>query len=249
MGKRIRLAAASSGRPGETVTRLEISKTGVTWLLVVCVVVLHLLNIPVLIFRYVWQVEWARQYIMFFGVSGEGKLPTFYSGVTLFAAAVLLGLIAAHERLRAGRFQLHWAALAVIFTLMSMDETVAIHELSTGTLRRYLGITGGLLYSAWVIPAMVFLAFMAFAYFRFLLALPARSRVLFVVAGTIYVGGALVMEMFDSAYAAAYGHNLTYGVLATLEEVGEMSGIVVFLYGLMDHLERTAPESHIRFVD
>lgn len=225
-------------------TRIEISKYGVTRAVAATVVVLQILNIPAVAFKYVWPWEGARHYIAFFGVAGEGKLPTFYSGVTLLAAAVLLGVIAAHARVHGG-FRLHWAGLGGIFALMAMDEMVAIHELSSNVLRSFFGITGGPLYHAWVIPAMAFLVFMAIAYVRFLAALPARSRALFVTAGVIYVGGALGMEMAGSAYIAAHGENLAYGALATTEEVLEMSGIAVFLYGLMDHLERHAPESRI----
>lgn len=228
-------------------SRIEISKNGVTRALIAAVVALHLLNVPAVVFRYAWPWEGARHYIAFFSVAGEGKLPTFYSGVTLLAAAALLGLIAAHQQSRGG-FRLHWAGLGGIFALMAMDEMVVIHELSSGVLRSYFSITGGPLYHAWVMPALAFLAFLAIAYFRFVTALPARSRTLFVTAGVIYVGGALGMEMVGSAYNAAHGHDLAYGVISTVEEVLEMSGIVLFLYGLMDHLERYAPESRIRIV-
>lgn len=247
MSEQARPAAAGGESDGAT-PGFAISKPRTTRLLVATVAALHVLNIPAVLFRYVWPSDWARHYIAFFGVSGEGKLPTFYSGLTLLAAAALLGLIAAHERQRGGRFNRHWAALALIFILMAMDEMVSIHELSTGTLRLHLGITGGPLYHAWVVPAVVFLVFMAAAYFRFLLALPGRSRTLFLIAGALYVGGALGMEMAGGAYLAARGQDLTYGVLASLEEVLEMAGIVVFLYGLMDHLERHAPASRIRVV-
>ena len=228
-------------------SRIDISKGGITRALIASVIVLHLFNVPAVVFQYVWAWEGAKHYIAFFGVSGEGKLPTFYSGVTLLAAAALLGLISARAPAR-GAFRLHWAALGVIFALMSMDELVSIHELSSRTLRVLLGITDGPLYQAWVIPAMAFVAFMAVAYVRFLAELPRRSCVLFVAAGLIYVGGALGMEMVGSNYASAHGRDLAYGVIATLEEVGEMSGIVIFIYALMDHLERLAPESRIRFV-
>src|SRR5262249_27325830 len=154
------------------------------------VILIHVLNVPALLFQYVWPWEWSKHYIEFFGVSGEGKLSTFYSGVTMLVAAGLLGLIATRAPAR-GVFRAHWVALGVIFTLMAMDEMVQIHELSTRITREFFGISGGPLYHAWVIPAMVFLAFMAFAYVPFLLKLPRRSGVLFVVAGTVYVGGAL----------------------------------------------------------
>lgn len=248
MDQQIGSVAVQDRQPGETEPRIEISKVRVTQVLVAMVVVLHVLNIPAVGFKYLWPEywAWARHYVVLLSVSGEGKLPTLYSGLTMLAAAVLLGLIAAHERLRGRRFHSHWMWLGIVFALMAMDEMVAIHEMSSRPLREYLGIRSGPLYHAWVVPAMAFLAFMAVTYFRFLLALPARTRMLFVVAGAIYVGGALGMEMAGSAYAAAYGQDLVYGVLATLEEILEMSGMVLFLYGLMDHLEHYAPESRIR---
>ena len=226
---------------------VALSKSGITKALAAAVIVLHLLNVPAVLFQHVWMWEGAKHYIEFFGVSGEGKLPTYYSGSTMLFAAALLGFISVRAPAR-GLFRAHWAALGVIFALMAMDELVQIHELSTRTLRGFFGITGGPLYHAWVIPAMVFLIAMAVAYVPFLLKLPARSRALFVAAGTIYVGGALGMEMVGSAYAAEHGHDLAYGVIATLEELGEMAGMVVFIYALMDHLERLAPENRIRFV-
>jgi hypothetical protein len=236
--------SSSAEQPDSPVT---LSKSGITRALTATVILIHVLNVPAVLFQYVWAWGGAKHYIEFFGVSGEGKLPTFYSGVTMLAAAALLGLIAMRGPAR-GAFRAHWTALGVIFTLMAMDEMVQIHELSTRITRDFFGITGGPLYHAWVIPAMVFLVFMAVAYGRFLWKLPRRSSVLFVVAGFVYVGGALGMEMVDSAYLAAYGHDLGYGVLATLEEVGEMAGMVIFIYALMDHLERLAPESRIRIV-
>lgn len=226
---------------------VALSKGAITRALAAAVIGLHLLNVPAVLFQYVWHWEGAKHYIEFFGVAGEGKLPTYYSGLTMIIAAALLGLISLRAPAR-GPFRIRWAALGVIFTLMAMDEMVQVHELSTRTLRDFFGITGGPLYHAWVIPAMVFLVFMAVAYVPFLLRLPRRSGALFVAAGTIYISGVLGIEMVGSAYAAAHGHDLVYGVISTLEEVGEMAGMTVFIYALLDHLERLAPESRIRII-
>ncbi|HKU71813.1 MAG TPA: hypothetical protein VJQ51_13345, partial [Burkholderiales bacterium] len=84
---------------------INFSKGGATRFLIAAVIVLHLLNVPAVAFQYVWPWEGARHYIAFFSVSGEGKLPTFYSGVTLLIAAALLGLISAREPAR-GNFRL-----------------------------------------------------------------------------------------------------------------------------------------------
>jgi hypothetical protein len=228
---------------------LQVSKRQWTRLLVGCVVALHLLNIPAVLFRFVWPLPGTSYYVAFFGVSGEGKLPTFYSGLTLLAAAALLGLIWAHERRQHGPFRWHWAALAVIFLLMAMDEMLSLHEVATDVIRSRLHIEDGWFYNAWVIPAGVVLGLLSVTFFRFVVHLPARTRMLFLFAGGVFVSGAVGLEMAGGAYVSAHGYDLAYGALASVEEVLEMAGIVVMLYALMDHLERHAPQTLLRVVD
>jgi hypothetical protein len=247
-------ATAGPDPPGgeaaaQTPMLLQVSKRQWTRVLVGCVVGLHLLNIPAVLFRYVWPLPGTSYYVAFFGVSSEGKLPTFYSGLTLLAAAALLGLIWAHERRQHGPFRWHWAALAVIFVLLAMDEMLSIHEATTEVIRSRLHIVDGWFYNAWVIPAVVVLALAAVTFFRFVVHLPARTRVLFLIAGAVYISGAVVLEMAGGAYASIHGNDLAYGVLASAEEVLEMAGIVVMLFALMDHLERHAPQTLLRVVD
>jgi hypothetical protein len=60
---------------------------------------------------------------------------------------------------------------------------------------------------------------------------------LFILAGTIYVGGALGMEMVNARYADLYGFkNLTYQLMTAVEEFLEMSGIAIFIYALMSYV-------------
>jgi hypothetical protein len=235
--------------PSPTPILLQVSKRQWTRVLVGCVVVLHLLNIPAVLFRFVWPLPGTHYYVEFFGVSAEGKLPTFYSGLTLLAVAALLALIWAHERRRHGPLRWYWAALSLIFVVLAMDELLSIHEATTELIRSRLHIADGWFYNAWVIPAVVVLAFLALTFFRFLVRLPARTRTLFVLAGAVFVSGAVGFEMIGGAYASVNGDDLGYGVLASVEEVLEMSGIVVMLYALLDHLERQAPQTLFRVVD
>ena len=248
---RVAFALARERRRGEASTaQIAISKMAITRGLVATVLMLHVLNVPALVFSYVWpHLKWTRLYVTFFRVTSEGKIPTFYSGLTLIAAAMLLALIGMHERANGGRFYRHWIGLAAIFVLMAMDEMLCIHEMTARPLRELLGVTSGPLVRAWVIPAMIFLGFLGLAYFRFLVALAWRSRVLFVSAGAIFVVGAVGLEMVGGAYVSAYGaRDLDYGVIATLEELLEMAGMVLFLYALMDYAERYAPRNQIHII-
>ena len=56
------------------------------------------------------------------------------------------------------------------------------------------------------------------------------------MAGAVYVGGAIGMEMIGGFYQDVYGYDLTYVLLQTIEEVGEMLGIVIFIYALCYYL-------------
>ena len=221
---------------------LTISRTLVARILIGAVILLHTLNIPALVLRYLVDVPGSTAYPNFFSVSNEGRLPTFYSGVTLLVAALLLAVTATHERNRGGRFARHWFGLSLIFVFMAADELLAIHELSMVPLRRLFGITGGPLFFAWVIPAAAFLVLLAITYARFLMALPRPSMRSFLIAGVVYVGGALGMELVGSAYFTSHSNDMIYGVIATVEELGEMTGMAVFILALLDHLARIAPD-------
>jgi hypothetical protein len=218
------------------VVRLALSKRAVTRVLLLSIVAIHLLNLPAVWLRYEVAPTFLRGvYVAIFSVSSEGKLPTWYSAVALLICAVLLGAIAAARD--GDPFRRHWSALAVIFGLMSLDEATAIHEMLSQPLRARLN-TSGPLFFAWVIPAMAFLVILALAYARFMRALPRRTGGLFLLSGALYIAGALGMEMVGAQYADVHGATLAYGVLSTLEEVFEMSGIALFIYSLLDYLER-----------
>lgn len=216
--------------------RFSHSKRATMRVLLVSIAIIHVLNLPAVWLRYhEVPIRGASYYVALFSVSSEGALPTWYSAVTLLLCAVLLGVIAAVHRGQA--FRAHWSALAVIFGLMSLDEATAIHEMLTAPLRARLH-TGGVLFFAWVIPGLVFVAVLAFAYAKFLWSLPRRTSALFLLAGTTYLAGALGMEMAAGLYVETRGYTFAYGLLGTLEEVLEMGGVALFIYGLLDHLER-----------
>jgi hypothetical protein len=174
-----------------------------------------------------------------FNLMEEANVPTWFSSVLLLICATWLWLIARLTKLRGERFARHWLALAAIFLLMSLDETAQVHDLVSDQLHDRLH-THGVLYYAWVIPAGAFLALIGLAYVRFLFALPRRTAVLFVLAGGIYVGGALGMEMVAAVYDESHGYeNAITAAMANVEESMEMLGLVVFGYALLSYLTST----------
>ena len=176
----------------------------------------------------------------------EVNIPTFYSFSALLLCSALLAIIAFAKKKENAPYSLHWKALSIIFLYLSMDEASQLHEMTIKPLRSALNASGFLHYT-WVILGIVFSLIVVLAYLRFLADLPRKTRNLFLVAGAIFVGGALGMEMIGGYYSSLYAGqpipllrfcniNLNYQMIATVEELLEMLGIVVFIYALMSYI-------------
>ena len=75
------------------------------------------------------------------------------------------------------------------------------------------------------------------AYLKFVWALPKRTRLHFIMAGVIFLTGALGIEMLGAREADIYGYyTVIYSFLYSLEEMLEMLGIVLFIYALLSYL-------------
>lgn len=171
-----------------------------------------------------------------FSVNLEESLPTWYSTINLFLAASLLAWIALSKRLHHEPQGVYWIGLSAIFFYLSMDEGSAIHETASGPLQRAFD-TSGFLEFGWLILGVPLVLIFGIAYFRFWLRLPAGTRTLFAIAAALYVGGAIVIEAISAnVYSAAGGSNFLYLAIATVEELCEMLGVVVFIYALLDYL-------------
>jgi hypothetical protein len=168
-------------------------------------------------------------------LDSESSISTWFSSSTLLFCAVLLTVIASHHGQEDTRYGRRWKILAVIFLFMSLDEATSLH----GLMSRLLSDldVGGLLYYAWVIPGAALVLVFAIAYLRFFLDLPSKSRRLFVIAGVLYIGGALGMEMISGYQADVFGRATPiYVVMTTVEETSEMLGASIFAYALMSYL-------------
>jgi hypothetical protein len=171
-----------------------------------------------------------------FNVDLEQNIPSIYSGGALLFCSILLFIIAHALKVANEPRQMQWRALSILFLYLSGDEFMSLHEKFMDPVRNTLK-TSGIFHFAWVIPGAIFVVICLLAFFRFILALPPKTRHLFIIAGTIFVSGALGMEMVDGYYASLYGEkNYIYVVLTTIEEFFEMVGIAVFIYALLSYI-------------
>jgi hypothetical protein len=164
-------------------------------------------------------------------VNAEQNIPTWYQGLTLLASAGLLALIGLAARQRGGRDTFHWLGLAAVFTGLSIDEFASIHETVGDALGNKL--VGATLY-AWVVPGALFAAAIFLLYLRFLLRLPRRTAVLFVLSGALFLGGAVVTEFIEGRIQLVDGRKAIFP-LRHVEELGEMLGVALFIYTLLSY--------------
>ncbi|MEG4027586.1 MULTISPECIES: hypothetical protein [unclassified Microcoleus] len=172
-----------------------------------------------------------------FNVDYERNIPTLYSFLALLFSSILLGVIAHAKNLDSCRYKHQWKILSFIFLYISLDEIGQLHEKLVDPMRNLLNATG-FLYFTWVVPISFLVAIFLLSYIKFLLHLPVSTKKLFVVASALYIGGAFGVEMLGGYLASTTGmENVSYVIIATIEESLEMVGIVVFIHALMSYIK------------
>lgn len=171
-----------------------------------------------------------------FSVNLEESIPTWFSVLILFFAALVLAIIAINKFRTQTPYSLHWIGLAFLFLFFSMDEGAGIHEILANLLQNSLRL-GGFFYFGWQVVAIPLVIIFAFAYLRFVLHLPNHIRNLFILGAIFYVGGALIIEGISAnQWYVDNGMTMTYLAIATVEELFEMLGVVVFIHALLTYI-------------
>lgn len=92
----------------------------------------------------------------------------------------------------------------------------------------------GVFYYAWIVPYGIAVLLLGVAYVPFILKLPAKIRKLFLISGSLFITGAVGLEILGGQQDEIYGtYNLVYALLYTVEELLEMLGIALFIYALL----------------
>lgn len=218
-----------SPRPSVTVNippkRVALALAGI-------VAVLGLVHLVINILHYRFGHDYLWGLLRQFHLNQEANLPTWYAVSTLLFASLLLFLIGLTKYRLRDTYAAHWLWLAVIFLYLSADEGSRLHEMSEVLYSQ--PHYSGLFYYPWVVGGALAVFIIGLSYVKFVLRLPPGIRGHIIVAGSLYVGGALGMEAMQAAFEERYGYeNLTYDIMTGLEEVCEMAGIVIFIYALM----------------
>jgi hypothetical protein len=218
--------------------QITISRNRLVFTLVGIVLYLASLHIGVLIVYYSINDPDVFDFVDMVDFDVEGNLPTLYSAMAIFLASLLLAAIWRLRKKQGDRDHKYWLGLLIIFVFLGLDEGVAIHE-HVGDFFESLKIlpAEGFLYFAWVIPYGALLLLFTALYLRFLWRLPKATRWGLILAGVIFLAGAVGVEVISAEEADKHGTStLRYSVLYTIEELLEMAGIIFFIGVLVHYL-------------
>lgn len=171
-----------------------------------------------------------------FKMDSENNLVSYFSSLELALASILLFLISQHQLVRKTTNATSWKSLSLIFAVLSVDETVSFHEHITYWLHNYLSITG-VSQRSWAYLGLLVILIFLFSYRKFIRNIPKASRRDFVIAGFVYVMGALGFEFIGSNLIDIFGdQSWQYKACGLVEETLEMTGIFLFIKGLFRHI-------------
>lgn len=191
----------------------------------------------------------AHKLVKLFYVDLELNVPAFFSMLLLLIASLLLAVITIIKRQENADYVQQWAILSGGFLFMAFDEVIAVHERLIEPMRAVLGEQNlGVLYFAWVVPVIPFVLCLAFYFLKFLWSLPEKTKLSFLLAASLYVGGAIGCELLESRHCEIYGkENLLYMIQTTVEEGFEMGGVIVFIWALLSYIAERYEEVRFQF--
>jgi len=179
-----------------------------------------------------------------FDLGSDSSIPTWFSSLGLLACSLLLWTHSLVEDPAQRLMCWQWRFLALVFLLLSVDEVARIHEVLGTFVGQELvpdvsDRSGGLLSYQWLVCGVIFTSAIALAYIPFLYRLPRRVALGFILAGGIYVGGAVVMESFNGHTEYTAGPRSALYLWGTaLEEFLEMVGVALFAGALVRYLSQ-----------
>ena len=225
--------------------KIAVSFRTVTRYLIAGVIFFAVVSTGIQICKYV--LNYRDDWMDLFNLDRELNFPTWYSALMLGFCAILLKIIAVGKKQQGDRYTKDWQLLSVIFCWLAIDEVVSIHEiLIIPEVSEALNLPW-FLHSMWVIPGFVFVVWFGKRYSKFVRHLPSNSRRHFIIAACTYIGGALIMEMLGSHFAESIGQqHIVYALIATVEELLEMIGIVLFIRALLYYVSRWAEQLNLQ---
>lgn len=179
-----------------------------------------------------------------FNFDKEKNFPSVISGLLHLSASIFLFYIAS-IKLKINKRKYFWISLGLVFLFISIDEIGRIHE-NIKIPDNNLIPKNGIFHYAWVIPYGIATLILGLLYIKPLFQLPKRTYSNFIIAGILFISGAIGMEMVGGWYIENHHlntekllrSNITVFVFYTIEELLEMIGVSFFIYELIRFIKK-----------
>lgn len=169
-----------------------------------------------------------------FNFDTEGNIPTTFSALTLFFCSQLLFIISSISKIKHNNESIYWRTISVVFLFMGFDEIAQIHERFQRPIRNLIGNSAFFNFE-WVILYSIIIVLASIFFIKFFLKQRRKIRVLFVISFAVYISGAIGFESLGTKMF--FGKNdLYYAISYTIEELLEMSGVLIFAYSLLQYM-------------
>ena len=206
--------------------------------LLLAVLVLSVMHIGVLIAYFIIDDPDTFDFVRLVDFDYEANIPTLFSSLILFAASGLFLVLAALSITQMPRDRKFWVGLAVVFLFLGVDEGAKIHEKIGDWVEQFVNAEG-YIYYPWVLPYVTVFLLLVAAYFKFYLRLPRHMQIGMFIAATMFLSGAVVLDMLGGNEADANGTStIYYSVLYTIEEILEMTGVIVLIRSQLVYMKR-----------
>ena len=229
--------------------RISINQTKIIWILCATAFLIIIASVVGQLIKYIYGHPRVYGLVNLFYLDEENNIPTAFSTLMLIFAGVLLAVIAFLWDKQKINHRSKWTVLSLGFIYMAYDEAFEVHELF-GKSFKTLFTDGnfGFFYFIWVIPGILIVFILGLFFFRFILQLPSKTRLTFIISAVLYIGGSIGIELIGGKYAEINGfESLSYSMIATLEESLEIAGLILFNWGLLNYLAVNNKEILITF--
>lgn len=171
---------------------------------------------------------------LFFGVSEEMNLPTFFSVLTFLAPAALLALVGV---LAGGRMRTPFVVVALLLALLGFDDFAALHEhlKALGDLMAE-GDLGPFEY-AWVLPGAVIGAGVVWAFWRLATLLRGAARRDLLLGIAVFFVASLGFETVNGFLDRPGLDGAPLQIGTHVEEITEDLGMIIVLRGALGLLQ------------
>ncbi len=166
------------------------------------------------------EVGW--YFLQLFDVNEEHNLPTWFSGFNLGIATLFLWLISREKKRLQDPQGGRWNVLFAGFFYLFVDEIAGLHE-----------TVNSIIEPSWAWGGLVIVIILGIYFIPFLRSLPRQTLIQFVVAGAVFVGGAVIMELIGEPID---GDSLAYALSTWTEEGMEMFGVILFTRAQLNYL-------------